>query len=88
MKLTLMQPLPELIARLEAKRGSESKFVKELKEQLRAIKETQGKSAQDLYPMLAPEISANDSCAEIVDYLEDGQYRMAKFKHQKAQFSR
>jgi hypothetical protein len=40
---------PELIARLEAKRGLESKFVKDLKEQLRAMKVTQNKSAQDFF---------------------------------------
>ena len=46
---TLIEQLPERIARLEAKVGSDNPFVKQLKEQLRAMKETGDKTAQEVY---------------------------------------
>ena len=84
---TLMQELPEKIARLEAKHGSENPFVKQLKEQLRAMQEVADKPAQEVYRMQAvsfqPSASASDQ--EQVDEAADGQYRIAKFKHQNEQ---
>lgn len=50
---TLIEELPGRIADLEAKFGSDNKFVKDLKEQLRASLETSGKSAQEVYQMQA-----------------------------------
>ena len=44
---------PEEIARLEAKHGSDNKFVKDLKEQLRASEATSGKTAQEVFRMQA-----------------------------------
>ena len=46
---TLLEQLPERIARLESKVGSDSPFVKQLKEQLRAMKETGDKTADEVY---------------------------------------
>jgi hypothetical protein len=49
----LIERLPERIARLEAKYGSEAKYVKSLKEQLRAMKANQGKTAEQVFKMQA-----------------------------------
>ena len=48
---TLIEELPGRIAELEAKVGSHNQYVKDLKEQLRAMKETTGKSAAEVYQM-------------------------------------
>jgi len=54
---SLIEELPGKIARLEAKYGSDNPFVKDMKEQLRAMKETAGKSTQDVYLMQAVDFS-------------------------------
>ena len=46
---TLAEELPKKIKRLEASHGSDNPFVRMLKEQLRASKETKGKSAKEVY---------------------------------------
>ena len=46
---TLMEELPQEIKRLQSQYGSDNPFVTMLKEQLRALEETQGKSAQEIY---------------------------------------
>lgn len=46
---SLIEELPARIAELEAKHGSADPFVKDLKEQLRAMKANVGKSAQDVF---------------------------------------
>lgn len=46
---TLIEKLPARIARLEATRGSDSPFVQQLKEQLRAMKETSDRPAEEIY---------------------------------------
>lgn len=48
---TLVEKLPEQIAQLESTHGSDNPFVKQLKEQLRAMKETSGRSTEDLFRM-------------------------------------
>lgn len=48
---TLIEELPGRIARLEATRSSDSPFVQQLKEQLRAMKETSGRSTEELFRM-------------------------------------
>lgn len=53
MKGSLIDRLPAEIARLEAKHGSDNKFVMDLKEQLRAMKANEGKTTQDVYRMQA-----------------------------------
>lgn len=50
---TLIEKLPARIARLEATRGSVSPFVQQLKEQLRAMKETSGRSTEALFRISA-----------------------------------
>lgn len=54
---TLERQLEESIARLEAERGSDAPFVKDLKEQLRAIRENSGKTSQEVYRMQAVNFS-------------------------------
>ena len=46
---TLIEQLPEQIAKLEASHGSDNPFVKQLKEQLRAMKETGDKTVEEVY---------------------------------------
>jgi hypothetical protein len=48
---TLVEDLKAEIVRLEAKHGSDNKFVKDLKEQLRASEATSGKTAQEVFRM-------------------------------------
>lgn len=50
---TLIEQLPAEIARVEAKFGSDNPFVKQLKEQLRGMKENGNKSAKDVYRLQA-----------------------------------
>ena len=50
---TLIEKLPARIARLEAMRGWDSPFLQQLKEQLRAMKETSGRSTEELFRMSA-----------------------------------
>jgi len=57
MASSLAQSLQVQIKRLEAKHGSDDPYVKRLKEQLRAIKETDGKTTQDVYRMQAVNFS-------------------------------
>lgn len=54
---TLIEDLKAEIARLEAKHGSDNKFVKDLKEQLRASEATSGKTAQEVFRMQAADFS-------------------------------
>ena len=54
---TLIEDLKEAITRLEAKHGSDNKFVKDLKEQLRASEATSGKTAQEVFRMQAVDFS-------------------------------
>jgi len=46
---SLMEDLPKEIKRLEEIHGSENRYVIMLKEQLRAMKETQGKSLKEVF---------------------------------------
>lgn len=46
---SLLQKLPAAIARLEKSHGSQNPYVKQLKRQLQAMKETSGKSAFQVY---------------------------------------
>lgn len=55
---TLIQELPRRIERLEAKFGSDDPFVKDLKRQYAAMKETDGKTTQDVYLMSAVKFPA------------------------------
>jgi hypothetical protein len=48
---TLIEQLPGEIARLEAKYGPDNRFVKDLKEQLRASKETVGMSSEQVFKL-------------------------------------
>jgi hypothetical protein len=57
---TLLQELPEKIRRLEAKHGSGNPFVKQLKEQLRAMKENKDQSTQEVYRLQAAKFSPNN----------------------------
>lgn len=57
MPSSLIQSLPKRIARLEAKHGSDDPYVKDLKEQLRAMQENDGKTTQDVYRMQAVNFS-------------------------------
>lgn len=57
---TLIQQLPDDIKRLEAKYGSDNPFVKQLKEQLRAMKANGDKSTQDVFRMQAFNFSPVD----------------------------
>ena len=50
---TLIEVLERQIARLEAKHGPSDPYVTDLKEQLRASKATQGKTAKEVYLMQA-----------------------------------
>lgn len=50
---TLIEELPGRIARLESTHGSDNPFVQQLKEQLRAMKETSGRSTEELFRMSA-----------------------------------
>ena len=50
---SLIERLPGRIAKLEALHGSDDPYVKDLKEQLRAMKENLGKSTQDVYLLQA-----------------------------------
>ena len=54
---SLIESLPGQIKRLEEKVGPDSPYVKDLKEQLRAMKETQGMSARDVFLMAAYEFA-------------------------------
>ena len=55
--MTTLQRLERSIAREEAKRGSDSPFVKDLKEQLRAMKANSGKTSKEVYLMSAVDFS-------------------------------
>jgi hypothetical protein len=57
---TLIESLKAQITRLEAKHGSDNRFVKDLKEQLRASEETSGKTAQEMYQMQAVQFAPAD----------------------------
>ena len=50
---TLIESLKAQIARLEAKHGSDSPFVEDLKEQLRASEATEGETAEEVFKMQA-----------------------------------
>ena len=54
---TLIESLKAEIARLEAKHGSDDPFVKDLKEQLRASEETDGKTTEEVFKMQAVNFS-------------------------------
>lgn len=54
---TLIEDLKAEIVRLEAMHGSDNKFVKDLKEQLRASQATSGKTAQEVFRMQAVDFS-------------------------------
>lgn len=54
---TLIENLRAEIVRLEAKHGSDNKFVKDLKEQLRASEATSGMTAQEVFRMQAFDFS-------------------------------
>jgi len=54
---TLIEDLKAEIVRLEARHGLDNKFVKDLKEQLRASEATSGKTAQDVFRMQAVNFS-------------------------------
>jgi len=60
---TLFQELPEKIKRLEASHGPNNPFVKMLKEELRAIQETGGKSTQEVFRMQAFEFKPKEDPA-------------------------
>jgi hypothetical protein len=55
---TLIEDLKEAITRLEAKHCSDNKFVKDLKEQLRASEATSGKTVQEAFRMQAVDFSS------------------------------
>lgn len=59
MATSLMASLPARIQKLEAKYGSDNPYVKDLKEQLRAMKENDGKTTQDVYRLQAMNFSSN-----------------------------
>ncbi|MBM9536190.1 hypothetical protein [Desulfobulbus alkaliphilus] len=50
---SLIDEMPEKIARLEASHGSDNPFVKDLKRQYAAMKANQGKTAEEVYRMQA-----------------------------------
>ena len=54
---TLIEQLEKDIPRLEAKYGSDNPFVKDSKEQLRAMKANAGKSTQEVFRMQAADFS-------------------------------
>lgn len=60
---TLIESLERDIPRLEAEFGSDNQFVKDSKEQLRAMKENAGKTTQDVYRMQAVNFSRPNSVA-------------------------
>ncbi len=60
---TLIERLPQRIADLEAKHGSDDLYVKDLKEQLRAMKANAGKTTQDVYRMQAVKFEPESSTA-------------------------
>ncbi len=57
---TLAAELPAKIKRLEASHGSDNPFVLMLKEQLRASKETKGKTAKEVYLVSAKSRSSEE----------------------------
>lgn len=57
---TLIDQLPAQIKALEESHGPGNPFVKQLKEQLRAMKETADMSLQDIYCMQAVQIKRED----------------------------
>ena len=57
---TLTEQLEKEISALEAKVGSDSPFVKQLKEQLRASKENGAQSTQDVYRLQATEFKPSE----------------------------
>lgn len=61
---SLIEQLPEEIARLEAKFGSDNPFVQQLKEQLRASIATQGKSTQEVFRTQAFTFPTGDSAED------------------------
>lgn len=61
MASSLIEQLPGRIARLEAKHGPDDPYVKDLKEQLRASKATQGQTAQEVYRAQVFHIAAPSS---------------------------
>lgn len=78
---TLIESLRAQIARLEPKHGSDNPFVKDLKEQLRASEANAGKSTEEVFRMQAVPVSEEDDP-------NLGKLRIAKFKHQNAEFVR
>ena len=63
---TLFEELPGTIKRLESKFGPDNPYVKMLKEQLRAIAETDDKSTQEVYLMsMKPVISKTKKNAKV-----------------------
>ena len=85
---TLIEELPGDIARLEAKYGPDNQFVKDLKEQLRASKATQGKTAQEVYRMQAaplPSRTSSEGMTEDELEIRAGKQMMMARKHQNEQ---
>lgn len=66
---TLLQQLPDKIKRLEGKHGSDNPYVKQLKEQLRAMTANGDKSTQEVFRMQAFNFSPTNqpSAADITD---------------------
>ena len=78
---TLIEQLKRDVAELEPRLGSEHPFVKGLKEQLRASEANAGKSTEEVFRVQA--VPATE-----VDDKNLGRLRIAKFKHQNAEFAR
>jgi len=64
---TLVEDLKAEIVRLEAKHGSDNKFVKDLKEQLRASEATSGKTVQEVFRIQAVDFSSKLPAAPTQD---------------------
>lgn len=68
---TLLQSLPAEIQRLEKKHGSDNPFVISLKEQLRAMKETEGKSTREVWMTSAQEFKPVTPAQKMPKQLHD-----------------
>ncbi len=55
---TLIERLPARIARLQEKRGPNDPFVRDLKEQLRASRATQGRTAEQVFKLQATQLGS------------------------------
>lgn len=84
---TLIESLKRQIKRLEAKHGSDSPFVKDLNEQLRASEETSGKTAHEVFRMQTVDFSppADDPPETEEDGIRARAIQIAQYRHQAEQ---